>query len=315
MDEKQFYLDKINEAVRILFNPDTDPYAYDREKHNLCKYLYLYEEARLSGNTGESDKPDKTGKGLSYYKPSENTVELVETVERCLKSYSPDKGEFIHYFWTSYKKSVDIAHAKEKLSINSGGLHPTDSQREKMLAVYNFLKKHPKISLENMKSFLKEYAEETDQDLERAAQDILLYINFQANSMNAQMDQDPEALTLDDLLSNGQDFTETMERKDLIFRLIDCLEEEYRESRAQSKEVLAYWITSLILKYDHDGSYTYYMMKKSFYREEARVFYELQGRVMLKTEIAKATGKSAPNITQVVARFLDKVKASFRGDQ
>lgn len=125
MGEKEKYKRLIYASP--LFALDRDSEAYEVERYKMIDYLYRYMTAGYGDEkVDESDKRDYRNFGY----------EITVVAGDCIKSFSPEKGDFLHYFVSALTKKRNMVVGTQSLSQRTGGLVHTE-HTSRMLMKYN----------------------------------------------------------------------------------------------------------------------------------------------------------------------------------
>ena len=108
--------EKYEELIKSspLFEYEKDTAAYKREAYKMIEYLYLY----LGAN-----------KEKSINEPY--GMEIVEVATKCIEGFDSSKGEFLHYFNSSWSKTRKSLDSDESLQQNYGGMHFSDVKKRR----------------------------------------------------------------------------------------------------------------------------------------------------------------------------------------
>lgn len=102
----------IRGSAVFSLNKSTHPTAYKREALKLVDHLYRYLTT------------------INATKYAEFGLEIAETANHCLKNYTPEQGDFLHYFNAAISKVQRRSYVRQKMSEKQGGIHiPENDQR------------------------------------------------------------------------------------------------------------------------------------------------------------------------------------------
>ena len=203
-------------AVKIntsqVFMPGTAglPTLYQKARFELIENVYLYLQSLSS-------------------RYSDMGLEIVETIDQCLKSFNPDKGSFLNYFMLSMKRRYARSIAENATVIKRGGIHLSKAD-QKSIAQLKCLARHLHCALDEEK-----FPRKASAILSVAEDEIrrLLQLNQEAVILPTGVsDEDANIL---DLLPAGDNVELEMENRDTVSRFLSCVEKRFQSCQQSHK--------------------------------------------------------------------------------
>ena len=103
-----------------LFSLPRDSDAWHAEAHRMVDLLYRCLLCRSPG------------------KYEDMSLEIVETANACIRSFTPEKGDFLHYFNKAMKLSCQSAMGRRQFADSRGGIH-VSAESKKLVKRYRAL--------------------------------------------------------------------------------------------------------------------------------------------------------------------------------
>ena len=289
MKDLKGYEERINGHVFLTLDPEKEPDAYEREKNRFLELVWIY---------------------VGEYRSdcSELALEIIETINACLKSYNGD-GNFTHYFNVSLKKAAAKSAAAEARMSRSGGMHVSEGLIDDAGAILRFSKRHG-ISLDEISEkrdriapALGITADRFDEIMKYLYYEEALSIDRTANGENAEDDEgwfDRISSAAGEQAGPEEEYIEKEKNK----QILSTIEELYNSADERAKKVLSMKLTDMAVRADigADGA-EYSFIDKKLFELELKT-----GKNIKDKDIALACGCSPPNVTQIWRRFTAALK-------
>lgn len=198
--------------------------AFKREARKMTEYLYCY---LLS---------------LSETKYEPYGAEIVEVAARCIKKYSPDKGEFLHYFNKAWKQEYGHIQGRQAMDDAFGGLHFSDEEERTFRKYMRFAKSVG--SNVDTEKFLETVASVMDVTIEK----VQMMMQIEQSKVQAAQgyNSDGDSFNLfDDLIGEGCTESDILDREAVIILLND-IGEVFNGIQNRQKTLMSMIITSKI---------------------------------------------------------------------
>lgn len=276
-------------AVKIntsqVFMPGTAglPTLYQKARFELIENVYLYLQSLSS-------------------RYSDMGLEIVETIDQCLKSFNPDKGSFLNYFMLSMKRRYARSIAENATVIKRGGIHLSKAD-QKSIAQLKCLARHLHCALDEEK-----FPRKASAILSVAEDEIrrLLQLNQEAVILPTGVsDEDANIL---DLLPAGDNVELEMENRDTVSRFLSCVEKRFQSCQQRQKIAISPLLSAKILSYYPEVIDYINPASHSFFDQRMFKCYCETGEVPSAREISLSLGRSEASTSRSLKSFLEEVR-------
>ncbi len=222
--DKDKYERLIQSSSLFSIDQEKENAAFKREARKMIEYLYCY---LLSINE-------------TKYEPF--GAEIVDVSTRCIKNYSSDKGEFLHYFNKAWKIEYGHIQGRQAMEDTFGGLHFTEEEERTFRKYMKFAKSvGSKVDTER---FIKTVASMMD------VSDEKVQAMMQMEQSKAQAAQgynaDGESFNLfEDMIGSGGTESDILDRE-AVRILLSNIEEVFDGIQNRQKKLMSMIITSKI---------------------------------------------------------------------
>lgn len=279
--DRQKYEEKIEKSP--LFSLERGTSAYEREMYNMEEYLFCY---LMAVNE-------------MLYEPW--GCEIMETSVRCIKSFDPAQGEFLHYFSAAWKKTHKRLLGRQKSEEQFRGIKISKEDRRN---IRNYLRLLETSGISVHDPGVREKIAETmDIPVQKAA------AIMQMSSVSVLGDTQPEGkgsvweLIADDLLVEQQILSAQE-----VQNLLAGVEMVFKESQQRQKPLLSELLTARICPVLQE----YGIIERfSFINAEMAAAYLQTGVLPTQESIARKYGRDAASVSRTINQFLKKLKVNM----
>ena len=277
----------------VLFDIDSEkePCKYRTESLKLVELLYKY----LCS--------------INQAKYEVMGMEIVEIGQRCIKSFSKDKGDFINYFMVSIKNAVNKFKSTEAIEEKYGGMHIAAGELKMVRVISKYIKARNSSALP--KEVLEKICNETGSDLENVLRCSALYENNQLTS-NVIMGEDGKEISVFDSIAAPEDrgmLEGESEKAETINKYIQALEEAYDKCQQRQKPLLSKVLTVRLAFEFKDNPEVLKVLKKAgffdlkIFTEQQKLGYQISNRA-----IAEQLGILEQSLSRTYRNFIKTVK-------
>lgn len=280
-------------ATSTLFSLDKEKQltAYSREVRKLTnllvEYLYAIDE--------------------NYY--MNFSVEIMETISSCLKNFSAEKGEFLHYFRASIKTACINAAADQRAAEYRGGTHIPEKIKKLMPKIAKYLESKG-IDPEKIKDEQIELVADVFDQPEKVVRDAIEANQFSNIVYDTKTNVEGESISLFDLIASDEFADSRLLREENCKCILDQIELAFAACQDRQKPILSELLTARLCKsglFDDENLDIEYGVY-SFINRNTVKEYVLNGTILLDLEIAEKHGRAASDVSRVLFKFLSKIR-------
>ena len=268
-----FSLDKATQAV-----------AYKREALKMVEYLYQYLVS------------------INAEKYCDFGLEITQTANRCIKSYSPGYGDFLHYFNVSFAKEYRKAFAQNTMVEQHGGAHIPEQDKR----IINKLIKLAES--QGITELSKEQVERIAKVTGIQESKILEYMQAYEQSFSQSdryINNEGEEGSLFDFIESGEVTTSGLLEEDEAFEFLNHINDIFEKRQQRQKPLLSKLLTVRIMPAISDNQKILsYVKRLSFFDEEIFYSYTQKGMVPSAREIATQFGISEQSVSRTYKTFI-----------
>ena len=290
MKDLSSFEERINSHVFLTLEREREPSAYEREKNRFLELVWEYVSAIRSD-------------------ASELALEIVETVDACLKFYDSAGGSFTHYFNSALKRAAAKSAAKEARLARSGGMHVPDGLTRDATALLRFSKSRG-IAFDEMSKKADAIASVLGMTRERIGEALdYIYYEKTLSVDSPEGDEDDSDGWLDRISSlsvqSGGPESEYIEKERSL--AINCaVSELYGKADGRAKRVISMKLTDSFARSGETVPDLPFIDKKLY------TLIKKSGKGLKDRDIAAACGCSAPNVTQIWRRFTAALREKLK---
>lgn len=273
---------KIRESKLFSCSKEEDYVLYKREANRMLEYLYLYLKAVRDREIDEFGK------------------EMVEVASNCIKNYSAESGEFLHYFiaaWSREKKHR--IHNQKQRRDKYGGLGISSKDRELMRSLNKYLEGK---SDTEKRGLIPIFAQENG----RHVSEIITLFRLMDDGVFS-TEGTNEGYVAKDVLESLIDwkYPGNFEEADKgLKKQLDKIEKLYLSLQERQKPIISDIITARVLTGVDDLPDTEY----SFLSESVIKQYTQTGTVPSQRDIALKYNRKEASISRTLREFLEKLR-------
>lgn len=277
------------EAMPLFrMDPEADPEEYRTLAYLLVEKLYRYACA------------------VNRSRYEDMGLEVVETAQKCLKSYNPEAGPFLHYFMRALKRSAVKESAIQRETQRRGGIRfPETAQLQlfQMEAVARTIGRDLEdeavcaaaaVSLEIPEERCRELVE-----LNRRSS--VISGESREDGSDGVMTSVSDGLSLEDLFIQQEDGTNFLRR----------VEENFRRCRPGQQKVLAQMLTARIAAASPET--VSQCRNAAFFDGDFYAACLRQGKIPTAREIAAGLGRREESVSRTLSRFLKSLHEAGNG--
>ena len=279
-------------ATSTLFSLDKEkqPTAYSREVRKLTnllfEYLYAIDEI--------------------YY--MNFSVEIMETISSCLKNFSSEKGEFLHYFRASIKTTCINAAAEQRASEYRGGIHIPEKIKKLMPKIAKYLESKG-IDPEKIKDEQIELVAGVFDQPKKTIREVVEANQFSNVVYDAATNEDGERISLFDLIASEEFADSRLLSGENCKCFLDQIEFAFSSCQERQKPILSDLLTTRLCKSgifeDTDLQIAY--SDYSFINKTVVKEYVLKRSIPSDADIASKYEKNASSVSRTLKEFLAKI--------
>ena len=282
--KKEEYIQRINESPLFSLDKQREAIAYRREALKVVEYIFGY---LLCVNE-------------DLY--SQYGLEITETVKRCIKFYELGKGEFLHYFLSSWKIEFARIKAKEVQDSRLGGLHITEDDRRKVRKIIKYAQSNGK------DYYSEDFAENVSMATGIAKEEIYDLIELADTKVvsDIEVNEDGDSFSVFDMVSCS-DYTQENEadEKEAVVLLLKRIEKFYNSRQDRQKPILSMVITAKIYEQILEKEPLLQELKKcDFYSREVELHFTKNKAVPTARQIADIFGVSEQSLSRTWNKFI-----------
>ncbi len=287
------YKEKIDECARILFSLDKekDATAYRRESLNMTKHLYEFLMMSTKGKPKDKD-------GYKEYGYEWFGLEIVETVDWCIKNYKPEKGDFLAYFCKAWKINYKHLNSREVIKDGYRGGHISES------TIRN-LQNYKRWSQEKGKELNTEELAEALGISEEKAQELLT-LEVEKPISGTVVDKDGEEIDSMDSQESNEYADQAIIDLETVKEDLERFETVYNHLQERQKAKISMVLTTklAIIAAESDEVKTA-LKEKAYYNEDTFNETLKRGEPIQHKEIAKRLGIKEQSLSRSWSDFLD----------
>ena len=279
-------------AASTLFSLDKEkqPTAYSREVRKLTnllvEYLYAIDE--------------------NYY--MNFSVEIMETISSCLKNFSSEKGEFLHYFRASIKTACINAAAEQRASEYRGGTHIPEKIKKLMPKIAKYLESKG-IDPEKIKDEQITLVADVFDQPEKTIREVIEANQFSNVVCDTKTNVDGESISLFDLIASDELADSRLLSEENCKCILDQIEFVFISCQDRQKPILSELLTVRLCKsgiFDDTDLHIAYS-DYSFINKDVLKEYVLNRSILSDADIALRYEKNAASVSRTLKEFLVKV--------
>lgn len=280
--DKEKYERLITDSPLFSFDRETEYTAFKRESYRMVEYLYCY---LLSINE-------------KNYEPY--GCEITEVATRCISNFSPDKGEFLHYFNVAWRQEYSHILGDKLQDDKYRGIRVTEDDRR---AVQKYVRLSKQIGLNTSSQELYErLSEAMDLPLERIVE--LAKLSEITVSGDTYTSDEGGVLSIWDQIPGDKDIRLGLESEEEVEGILSRIEEAFCTLQSRQKSIVSDMITIRICAF-----LTERMAEKySFISESVMSKWIENGEVPTQREIAKKYGRNEASISRTIKDFIGKIR-------
>lgn len=260
----------------------TNEHINELKKHGMETSHYKTVERSLMITLYEFCKNE----GIGGFPEEVPGVEFVETIKECLRYYEPNKGDFLSYFMTAFRRRLKQKEGKEKFEAMHSGIKMSKDHREK-------IKKHLDNPEEEVHGITK------------------IDIDFYEGDTRILVGEEGEDF-YNDLF--GEISAENMViDKERLMTYMDAIEGAYIKTKDKNKELISVIITARIIPLLHEmEDILVYAKSKTFFSTLVNEWYLEKGESPTAREIAEIFDKHESSISRTKAAFIQSIEKKFK---
>lgn len=279
--DRQKYEEKIERSP--LFSLEQGTSAYERELYNMEEYLYRYLMA------------------VNETKYGPWGCEIVETSIRCIRSYDPEQGVFLHYFNRAWKNTYRQLLAEQGDEERLHGLKISKEDRRNVRKYLRLLEATG-VSPENA-GVHRKLAQAMDIPVQKL-RDIML---MSAVSV-LEDDRSQETGGVLELLADGIPIEQQLLSEEEVQSLLAAVEAVFKGLQERQKPLLSELLTARICPVLPEACLS---DRFSFMDAELVKTYARTGTVPTQESLARKYGRDAASISRTINQFLKKLRTQL----
>ena len=274
---------KINTSQIFALEKESYLTQYQTAKYELIENIYLYLQS-LSGHYNDMG------------------LEIVETVNQCLKSFDSDKGEFLNYFMSAIKRCYSKASAENIEACKRGGIHLSKSEQY-FIVKLNCLARY--LHCTTSENSFVQRASQILSISENEIQKILL-LNHNAATTDSSADNEDTIGILNSLPAKDNVELEIM-NLDTISTFLDCVEQRFQNSQRRQQLIISPLLSAKILA-TYPEVIEHINSSHTFFDRQILHTYLVKGYVPTARDISRTLGKTEASTSRSLKSFLREVR-------
>jgi hypothetical protein len=285
--EKDIYEKTILDTQLFSISKETSPNLYDREKNRLISNLYGY---LMTINKKK-------------YEPYGS--EIVEVAVNCIRSFSSEKGEFLHYFNVAWKNEYKRICSDEIFDKKFCGMTKITSEEKRAiigLIKYREKKLSEKGTEINNEDILQEYSDLTGIAIEK----IKYVAQMETTHIidGSIIDENGEEKNIIEQIPDTDCTEDFFEEADNLYELMAKIEKAFEKLQERQKTIISDLITSKICHLIADIWHDEY---PSFISIEIMDLYISTGQILTQRDIAQKYNKLEASVSRTYKDFISKI--------
>ena len=284
MESKEEYERLIKESTLFAIDKERDPVAYERESLKMIEYLYRY----LLGVNEEKNR--RYG------------LEIVTTAKACIKNYTPENGEFLHYFNVAW--SLNSSHIFGEELYESAFIElRTETEKRKYIR-YKYCCSRLGIDT-TYPGFEDKVADELGISID-AVREMMELEKSGTKWIDQKMDAEEETPLVQ--YASQYDLVVDVEEQDNNVRrsFLDHIEKVFNQLQARQKPMMAMILTADIAPAIDEADLQYFQ-KKAFFDPEIYEEYCRSGEPIQHKDIAARFGVLEESLSRAWRGFKKKL--------
>ena len=229
-------------------------------------------------------------------------LEIVETVNQCLKSFDSDKGEFLNYFMSAIKRCYSKASAENIEACKRGGIHLSKSEQY-FIVKLNCLARY--LHCTTSENSFVQRASQILSISENEIQKILL-LNYNAATTDSSADNADTIGILNSLPAKDNVELEIM-NLDTISTFLDCVEQRFQNSQRRQQLIISPLLSAKILA-TYPEVIEHINSSHTFFDRQILHTYLVKGYVPTARDISRTLGKTEASTSRSLKSFLREVR-------
>ena len=277
-----------------LFSLPRDSDAWHAEAHRMVDRLYRYLLC------------------LSPGKYADMNLEIVETANACIRSYTPEKGNFLHYFNKAIKNSQQSAMGSRQLAEHQSGMH-VSAQVRKLVQHYTALAGQlERLGVTEPENVLEVFITQEDLSPERA-EEIAKLANLHRTASTRPSDDGQEQSLLEALPDGSPTPEQTLltleEAAEAPREFLDRLDRCFASRQARQQPLLARILTARLLPLTVEQPELLPLLTSCrFWVPELYARFTADGTIPNQKEIGQQFHRSEGSISRTVSAFTEEFR-------
>ena len=281
--EKEQYEQIIRRSILFSLDRDREPAAYQRECLRMIESLYCFLMA------------------VSKKKYENYGLEITETAKRCIKAFDPDKGDFLRYFLSAWRREYSHIKRDEALSDQLHGIRISEDDRRNLaryLKLVNTAGTQPQTPAlyEKLALAMGITADEVRQIAELSS--------VRVNS-DISLDHDGNEVSAWDFIPVDHTGLEGIEEEFDVEHWLQKIENAYLQLQARQKPIVSDLITVKIC-----GSLSVQPVmaeRYSFFSKEVLLQWKQDHSIPSQRDLAAKYGKQEASLSRTLRQFCEKI--------
>ena len=298
------YEQEIASSKLFSLDRETQPTAYSREALKLTSLLVEYLYAIDDFYESEKEESER------YYRKF--GVEITETIQLCLKNFSAEKGEFLHYFRASIKTACINAAAEQRASEYRGGIHIPEKIKKLMPKIAKYLESKG-IDPEKIKDEQIELVADVFDQPKKTIREAIEANQFSNVVYDTATNEDGESISLFDLIASEEYADSRLLSEEKCKCILDQIEFAFSSCQDRQKPILTELLTTRLCKsgiFDDTDLHIVYS-DYSFINKDLVKEYVLNRSILSDADIASKYEKDASSVSRTLNKFLAKVSKAI----
>lgn len=230
-----------NEIFRLA--PDTD--EYNTSKNAFYTLLWLYSQINYGG----------TSERRTVFENS--SCEFIQTVNRCLKTYSVETGAFTNYFNRAFSLELGKVRARLAKETNNAGLGGvTKVILEDYKVIKCYLDDHPQLDSGKLRHLITTEQIKLKINMKKALSALDYYDCCCSQSIDATMDDENDDSTIANSLSSSEEVEDKvidslLSMANREYEILKIFNTVFHESEKRARAYIVNRLTNTLYSYTH----------------------------------------------------------------
>ena len=284
---REYCESQIRQSPLFMLDREKDKSAYKREALRMVEYLYRYLMAI------NRDRYEPYG------------CEITIVAQRCIGGYEEDKGDFLHYFNSAWKREYSHICGRECCEEKFSGIHITEGEKR---SVRQFLrcKRNCREDLTD-----RECCKRVAEVMQVPLDEVLEIAQLSATEVRSNYIcyGDGEEYDLFDRIADSGSVGERLQSMEAVREIFDRVDTVYRHAQKRQQPLLSELLTSRfadILSEEPEDICRY-----SFICKPILEVYRQSGELPTQKDLAIKFNRKEASVSRSVKDFMEKIKESI----